>query len=68
MYEFQYRPSFSPEMKPSTVVGDHGDEVYSIFGASILRGNGTLQPVSLRSGSLGSSLAPVALSSFLLLS
>ncbi|XP_062033746.1 liver carboxylesterase 1-like [Lepus europaeus] len=32
MYEFQYRPSFSPDMKPKMVIGDHGDEVFSVFG------------------------------------
>ncbi|KAL6085360.1 hypothetical protein STEG23_000021, partial [Scotinomys teguina] len=37
VYEFQYRPSFSSELKPKTVIGDHGDEVYSVFGAPILR-------------------------------
>ncbi|XP_059118673.1 carboxylesterase 1E-like isoform X1 [Peromyscus eremicus] len=37
MYEFQYHPSFSSELKPKTVIGDHGDEVYSVFGAPILR-------------------------------
>uniref|UniRef100_A0A8C6R322 Carboxylic ester hydrolase n=1 Tax=Nannospalax galili TaxID=1026970 RepID=A0A8C6R322_NANGA len=37
MYEFQYHPSFSSELKPKTVMGDHGDEIYSVFGAPILR-------------------------------
>ncbi|XP_036044412.1 carboxylesterase 1E-like isoform X2 [Onychomys torridus] len=37
MYEFQYHPSFSSDLKPKTVIGDHGDEVYSVFGAPILR-------------------------------
>ncbi|XP_062032000.1 liver carboxylesterase 1-like [Lepus europaeus] len=32
MYEFQYHPSFSSDMKPVTVMGDHGDELYSVFG------------------------------------
>jgi carboxylesterase 1 len=67
MYEFQYSPSFSSEMKPDTVVGDHGDEIYSVFGAPILRGNGALLPVSLRFGALRSK-ASVALSISLLLS
>ncbi|KAK7803211.1 hypothetical protein U0070_025695, partial [Myodes glareolus] len=48
MYEFQYCPSFSPEMKPSTVVGDHGDEVDSVFGAPILRGGASEEEISLR--------------------
>ncbi|XP_013371549.1 PREDICTED: carboxylesterase 1D-like isoform X1 [Chinchilla lanigera] len=37
MYEFQYRPSFSSAMKPSNVVGDHGDEIFSVFGAPFLK-------------------------------
>ncbi|XP_031196728.1 carboxylesterase 1E isoform X4 [Mastomys coucha] len=47
MYEFQYRPSFSSEMKPDTVVGDHGDEIYSVFGAPILRGGTSEKEISL---------------------
>ncbi|XP_069918034.1 liver carboxylesterase 1 isoform X2 [Oryctolagus cuniculus] len=38
MYEFQYRPSFSSDMKPKTVIADHGDEVYSVFGFPFLKG------------------------------
>uniref|UniRef100_A0A8C0X1C2 Carboxylic ester hydrolase n=1 Tax=Castor canadensis TaxID=51338 RepID=A0A8C0X1C2_CASCN len=37
MYEFEYHPSFSSPMKPKTVKGDHGDEIYSVFGAPLLR-------------------------------
>ncbi|KAM5207153.1 liver carboxylesterase 1 isoform 3-T7 [Hipposideros larvatus] len=37
MYEFQYRPSFSSDKKPMTVIGDHGDELYSVFGAPFLK-------------------------------
>ncbi|XP_053458032.1 liver carboxylesterase 1-like isoform X2 [Nycticebus coucang] len=37
MYEFQYRPSFSSNMKPKTVTGDHGDELFSVFGAPFLK-------------------------------
>ncbi|MBZ3874878.1 Carboxylesterase 1D [Sciurus carolinensis] len=37
MYEFEYRPSFISDIKPKTVIGDHGDEVYSVFGAPILK-------------------------------
>ncbi|XP_016835542.1 carboxylesterase 1E-like isoform X2 [Cricetulus griseus] len=47
MYEFQYRPSFSSEMKPKTVIGDHADEVYSVFGAPILRGHTSEEEVNL---------------------
>ncbi|XP_077842164.1 liver carboxylesterase 1 isoform X2 [Macaca mulatta] len=45
MYEFQYRPSFSSDMKPKTVIGDHGDELFSVFGAPFLKGNGSLLSV-----------------------
>nr|XP_025708167.1 liver carboxylesterase 1 [Callorhinus ursinus] len=38
MYEFQYRPSFSSDLKPKMVVGDHGDELFSVFGAPLLKG------------------------------
>nr|XP_020138152.1 liver carboxylesterase 1-like [Microcebus murinus] len=37
MYEFRYRPSFSSVMKPKTVRGDHGDELFSVFGAPFLQ-------------------------------
>ncbi|TKC33503.1 hypothetical protein EI555_016054, partial [Monodon monoceros] len=37
MYEFQYHPSFSSEMKPKTVMGDHGDELFSVFGAPFVK-------------------------------
>ncbi|CAI9162088.1 unnamed protein product [Rangifer tarandus platyrhynchus] len=37
MYEFRYRPSFSSELKPETVIGDHGDELFSVFGAPFLK-------------------------------
>uniref|UniRef100_A0A8C3YGP2 Carboxylic ester hydrolase n=1 Tax=Catagonus wagneri TaxID=51154 RepID=A0A8C3YGP2_9CETA len=40
VYEFQYRPSSSSDMKPKTVIGDHGDELFSVFGAPILKGDG----------------------------
>ncbi|XP_017917494.1 PREDICTED: liver carboxylesterase isoform X3 [Capra hircus] len=38
MYEFHYRPSFLAELKPKTVIGDHGDELFSVFGAPFLKG------------------------------
>ncbi|XP_040591281.1 carboxylesterase 1E-like isoform X2 [Mesocricetus auratus] len=47
MYEFQYRPSFFSEMKPKTVIGDHGDEVYSVFGAPILNDGVSAEEVNL---------------------
>ncbi|XP_008050816.1 liver carboxylesterase 1 isoform X2 [Carlito syrichta] len=47
MYEFQYRPSFSQEMKPMTVIGDHGDEIFSVFGAPFLKGGSSEEEVNL---------------------
>ncbi|XP_043840189.1 liver carboxylesterase 1-like [Dromiciops gliroides] len=38
MYEFQHRPSFSNNLKPETVKADHGDEIFSVFGAPFLKG------------------------------
>ncbi|XP_073912081.1 carboxylesterase 1D-like isoform X2 [Castor canadensis] len=37
MYEFQYHPSFSSDLRPKMVIGDHGDEVFSVFGAPFLK-------------------------------
>ncbi|XP_028644074.1 carboxylesterase 1C [Grammomys surdaster] len=37
MYEFQYRPSFVSDKRPQTVQGDHGDEVFSVFGTPFLK-------------------------------
>ena len=42
MYEFCYRPSFSSVLKPEMVIGDHGDELFSVFGAPFLKGDGPL--------------------------
>ena len=56
MYEFQYRPSFSPKVKPKTVIGDHGDENFSVFGIPVLQGDGPLVTINLELGDLGSSL------------
>ncbi|XP_006998555.3 liver carboxylesterase 1F-like [Peromyscus maniculatus bairdii] len=47
MYEFQYHPSFSSHARPKDVVGDHGDEVYSVFGAPLLRGNTSEEEIKL---------------------
>uniref|UniRef100_A0A5F8G7H5 Carboxylic ester hydrolase n=1 Tax=Monodelphis domestica TaxID=13616 RepID=A0A5F8G7H5_MONDO len=37
MYEFQHRPSFSDNLKPEKVMADHGDEIFSVFGAPFLK-------------------------------
>uniref|UniRef100_A0A8C3WFS5 Carboxylic ester hydrolase n=1 Tax=Catagonus wagneri TaxID=51154 RepID=A0A8C3WFS5_9CETA len=47
VYEFQYRPSSSSDMKPKTVIGDHGDELFSVFGAPILKGDAPEEEVNL---------------------
>ncbi|XP_024606350.1 liver carboxylesterase 1-like, partial [Neophocaena asiaeorientalis asiaeorientalis] len=47
MYEFQYRPSFSSEMKPKTVIGDHGDELFSVFGAPFLKDGASEEETNL---------------------
>nr|XP_020138440.1 liver carboxylesterase 1-like isoform X1 [Microcebus murinus] len=47
MYEFQYRPSFSSVMKPKTVRGDHGDEIFSVFGAPFLKEGASDEEIQL---------------------
>ncbi|GAB1293472.1 Carboxylesterase 1F [Apodemus speciosus] len=47
MYEFQYYPSFSSPQRPKNVVGDHADEVYSVFGAPILRDGASEEEIKL---------------------
>ncbi|XP_053458010.1 liver carboxylesterase 1-like isoform X2 [Nycticebus coucang] len=47
MYEFQYHPSFSSNMKPKTVTGDHGDELFSVFGAPFLKEGASEEEVRL---------------------
>ncbi|XP_058383823.1 liver carboxylesterase 1-like isoform X2 [Diceros bicornis minor] len=47
MYEFQYRPSFSSDMKPKTVIGDHGDELFSVFGAPFLKEGASDEEIKL---------------------
>ncbi|XP_070469775.1 liver carboxylesterase-like isoform X2 [Equus przewalskii] len=47
MYEFQYRPSFSSAMRPKTVIGDHGDEIFSVFGAPFLKEGASEEEIKL---------------------
>ncbi|XP_057567540.1 liver carboxylesterase-like [Hippopotamus amphibius kiboko] len=47
MYEFQYRPSFASEMRPKTVIGDHGDELFSVFGAPLLQDGASEEETNL---------------------
>ncbi|XP_035297302.1 carboxylesterase 1C-like isoform X1 [Cricetulus griseus] len=47
MYEFQYRPSFVSEKRPKTMIGDHGDEIFSVFGAPFLKGGAAEEETNL---------------------
>ncbi|XP_031196731.1 carboxylesterase 1F [Mastomys coucha] len=47
MYEYQYCPSFASHQRPKNVVGDHADEVYSVFGAPILRDGASEEEINL---------------------
>ncbi|XP_070244511.1 liver carboxylesterase isoform X1 [Bos mutus] len=47
MYEFRYHPSFSAELKPKTVMGDHGDELFSVFGAPFLKDGASEEEINL---------------------
>ncbi|XP_051025304.1 carboxylesterase 1C-like, partial [Acomys russatus] len=37
LYEFAYYPSFVSDKRPKTVLGDHGDEIFFVFGIPFLR-------------------------------
>ncbi|CAO2610551.1 Carboxylesterase 1D [Lemmus lemmus] len=47
MYEFKYRPSFVSDMRPKTVIGDHGDEVYSVWGTPFLKEGASEEEINL---------------------
>uniref|UniRef100_G1PY65 Carboxylic ester hydrolase n=1 Tax=Myotis lucifugus TaxID=59463 RepID=G1PY65_MYOLU len=47
MYEFRYRPSFSAVTRPKTVIGDHGDEIFSVFGAPFLKDGASEEEIKL---------------------
>ncbi|XP_059524001.1 liver carboxylesterase 1-like [Myotis daubentonii] len=47
MYEFRYRPSFLADKKPKTVIGDHGDEIFSVFGAPFLKEGASEEEIKL---------------------
>ncbi|KAG3257266.1 liver carboxylesterase 1-like [Ictidomys tridecemlineatus] len=47
MYEFEYRPSFVSDMRPKSVEGDHGDDVYSVFGMPFLKGGASEEETKL---------------------
>nr|XP_045005206.1 carboxylesterase 1D isoform X3 [Jaculus jaculus] len=47
MYEFQYCPSFASDMRPKTVIADHGDEIFSVLGAPFLKGGASDEELNL---------------------
>lgn len=47
MYEFEYRPSFVSAMRPKTVIGDHGDELFSVFGSPFLKDGASEEETNL---------------------
>ncbi|XP_042133243.2 carboxylesterase 1C-like isoform X2 [Peromyscus maniculatus bairdii] len=47
MYEFQYRPSFVSDKRPKMVIGDHGDEIFSVFGAPFLKEGASQEETNL---------------------
>ncbi|KAM4801397.1 liver carboxylesterase 1-like isoform X1 [Urocitellus parryii] len=47
MYEFQYRPSFASDKRPKAVLGDHGDELFSVFGAPFLKEGASEEEINL---------------------
>ncbi|XP_051025088.1 liver carboxylesterase 1-like [Acomys russatus] len=47
MYEFQYHPSFSSDLKPGVVMGDHGDELFSVFGAPFTKGDASDEEIKI---------------------
>ncbi|XP_027794875.2 liver carboxylesterase 1 isoform X4 [Marmota flaviventris] len=47
MYEFQYHPSFASDKRPKTVLGDHGDELFSVFGAPFLKEGASEEEINL---------------------
>ncbi|XP_035298481.1 carboxylesterase 1D isoform X2 [Cricetulus griseus] len=47
MYEFEYRPSFVSSMRPKEIIGDHGDEIFSVFGAPFLKDGATEEEINL---------------------
>ncbi|CAO2610552.1 Carboxylesterase 1D [Lemmus lemmus] len=47
MYEFQYRPSFVSNVRPKAVIGDHGDEIFSVFGSPFLKDGASEEEINL---------------------
>ncbi|XP_046291213.1 carboxylesterase 1D [Marmota monax] len=47
MHEFEYSPSCLSDVRPSMVTGDHGDELFSVFGAPFLKGGASEEETKL---------------------
>ncbi|XP_006984116.1 carboxylesterase 1D isoform X2 [Peromyscus maniculatus bairdii] len=47
MYEFEYRPSFVSNMRPKAVIGDHGDEIFSVLGSPFLKDGASEEEINL---------------------
>ncbi|XP_057609661.1 carboxylesterase 1D-like [Chionomys nivalis] len=47
MYKFEYRPSFVSNMRPKSVIGDHGDELFSVFGSPFLKDGASEEEINL---------------------
>ncbi|XP_032744057.1 liver carboxylesterase 4 [Rattus rattus] len=47
MYEYEYYPSFSSPQRPKDVLGDHADDLYSVFGAPMLRDGASEEEIKL---------------------
>ncbi|XP_052584925.1 liver carboxylesterase 1-like isoform X2 [Peromyscus californicus insignis] len=46
MYEFQYRPSCVSDKRPKTLKGDHGDDLFSVWGAPFLKGGASEEEIN----------------------
>ncbi|XP_013209717.1 liver carboxylesterase 1 isoform X1 [Microtus ochrogaster] len=46
MYEFQYRPSFVSDTRPKSLKGDHGDDLFSVWGAPFLKGGSSEEEIN----------------------
>ncbi|XP_034378288.1 liver carboxylesterase 1 isoform X1 [Arvicanthis niloticus] len=47
MYEYQYRPSFVSDNRPQSLLGDHADELFSVWGAPFLKEGASEEEINL---------------------
>ncbi|XP_031196723.1 liver carboxylesterase 1 [Mastomys coucha] len=47
MYEYQYRPSFVSNNRPQALLGDHADELFSVWGAPFLKEGASEEEINL---------------------